>query len=85
LPELRHQAVPAVPARPAIGQCLPSHARQAQRVIKFPKSQQAGIRSDPRPVKLQPQAAVKIDPQITRFRFTRGVRHEISLQDRSSC
>jgi hypothetical protein len=26
-------------------------------------------------VKLQPQAAVKIDPHITRFRFTRRVRH----------
>jgi hypothetical protein len=71
--------VPAITARPAIGQCIPNHARQAQRVIKLPKSQQAGIRSDPRPVKLQPQAAVKIDPQITRFRFTRRVRRKISL------
>ena len=77
--------MPVIPARPAIGQCIPSHARQAQRVIKFPKGQQAGIRSDPRPVKLKSQAAVKIDPQITRFRFTRRVRHKISLKNLISC
>ena len=79
---LRHQAVPAIPARPAAGQRLTGHA---QCIAKFAKGKQAGIRSDPRTEKLQSQTAVKIDTQITRFRLTRRVRHKIGFQDCPSC
>jgi hypothetical protein len=52
--------LPAVPPCPAVGQYLPGHTRQIQRIAKLAKGQQSGIRSDPCSVKLQFQAAVSI-------------------------
>jgi hypothetical protein len=52
------------------------HAGQPKRVIQFAIDEEAGIRGDLAAVKFQLQAAVEIDPQRRRFRFTHRVRHD---------
>jgi hypothetical protein len=79
LAEQTSQQMAGVLAEPGIRQRLPGEIGQHKGVVEFAVGQPTGVGSDPATVKLQPQAAVEIDPQGTVIRFTRWVFHEPTI------
>jgi hypothetical protein len=85
LPQQTNQRVAAVPARACIGEHLARHHARPKSVVEFAVGQQPGIRGDNGAAKLQRQAAVEIEPNRFRFRFTHCVRHGRPDRSRISC
>jgi len=75
LPEQPCQGVPAILTGAGVGQNLARHVRQSECVVEFLICQQPRVGGHDRSTKLQPQAAVEINPQDAVLRFTRRVRH----------
>ena len=75
LTELSNQRMATIPASPVIGQNRTSKFCQAEGIIQFTEGKQSGIGGDLGAVEFQLQAAVKFDPNIARFRFTRRFVH----------
>jgi hypothetical protein len=70
LPQHAHKSVAAILACTCIGDHLARHRGQAKHVVEFPVRQQSGVGSDNRAVKLEHQAAVKIEPENLAVGFT---------------
>lgn len=70
------QQVAGVLARAAFRQDIARQISEAERIVQFTVDQDAGIGGDATSMEVEPQAAVKIDPQGTVIRFTRWVFHE---------
>ena len=68
-----------------IGEHLTRQRGQPERIVKFAIGEQPGIGGDHGAAKLEHQAAVKIEPDGIRFRFTRWVRHRRLPPSRISC
>jgi hypothetical protein len=85
LPEQPCQCVPTVLAGARVGERLACHRGQSECVVKLAVCQQSRIGRDHGPAKLHHQATVKIQPDGTRFRFTRWVRHRRIPQSKISC
>ena len=68
-------AVPAVPAGPAVSENFARQCRQPEGVIVFAIGEQASIAGYPRSVELQLQAAVETGPKWVAIRFTLWVPH----------
>jgi hypothetical protein len=60
---------------PRIGEHVTCQRGQPKRVVKFAIGKQSSVGGDDRATELQRQAAVKIESESARFRFTRWVRH----------
>ena len=69
------QCVPTILAGARVGERLACHRGQSECVVKLAVCQQSRIGRDHGPAKLHHQATVKIQPDGTRFQFTRWVRH----------
>ena len=67
--------MPAVLAGAGVGEPLDGQIRKAERIVKFTVGEQSGVRGHGRT-----EPAVEIEPQRIPVRFTRRVRHEISLR-----
>ena len=65
-----------------IGQRLTRHRGQPERVIEFAVRQQSRIGRDHGAAKLQHQAAVEIESNDVRFRFTRRLCHDRLVRSR---
>jgi hypothetical protein len=65
-------------------QNITRHLGQIEYVVEFAISQQPSIGGHQGAAKLEQQAAVKIEPNSIRFRFTRRVRHHRLAQSRIS-
>ena len=85
LPEQPGQCVPTILATACVGQNITRHLGQTEYVVEFAISQQPSIGGHHGTAKLEHQAAVKIEPNSIRFRFTRRVRHHRLAQSRISC
>ena len=81
LPQQTDQRMAAVPAGSRISECLARHLGQAECVVEFAVCQQSRVGRDHGPTKLEHQAAVEIEPNNIRFRFTRRVCHEFPRSD----
>jgi hypothetical protein len=68
-----------------IGEHLARHRAQPECVIEFAVRQQSRIGRDHGAAKLHHHAAVEIQPNGTRFRFTRWVRHDRLARSKISC
>ena len=75
LPEQPDQCMAAILAGACVGEHSLAIADQSERVIEFAIGKQPGIGGHDGTAKLEHQAAVKIEPNSIRFRFTRRVRH----------
>src|SRR6516164_7272439 len=75
LPQQTDQRMAAVLASARIGEHLPRQRGQPERIVKFAIGEQPGIGRDHGATKLEHQAAIKIEPDGIRFRFTCWVRH----------
>ena len=84
LPEQPGQCVPTILASACVGQHITRHRGQTEYVVEFAIGQQPGIGGHHGAAKLEHQAAVEIQPNSIRFRFTRWVRHGRlrSIQDK---
>ena len=85
LPQQTDQRMAAVLARARIGKHLARYRGQPECVVEFAVRQQSRIGRDHGAAKLEHQAAVKIEPDGIRFRFTRWVRHRRLPPSRISC
>jgi len=68
-------AVPAVPAGPAVSENFARQCRQPEGVIEFAIGKQPGVGGHPRSVELQLKAAVETGPKWVAIRFTLWVPH----------
>ena len=68
-------AMPAVLARPAVGQDIARHCGQPQGIVEFTIGEQSGVGGDPRAVELKLQSAVETGPKWAAIRFTLRVLH----------
>src|SRR5215831_4099907 len=75
LPQQTDQRMAAVLASARIGEHLTRQHGQPEHIVKFAIGEQPGIGGDHGAAKLEHQAAIKIEPDGIRFRFTRWVRH----------
>ena len=64
-----------VPTRATVNQVLLRDGHQAERVIELAIGQQACIGGNAGTVELQLEAALEIEPESVRFRFTRWLHH----------
>jgi hypothetical protein len=64
--------VPAVVARPRIGEPIGSCPRKAESIVKLAIGEQSSIGGDDRIAKLESQPAVEIEPQRFTVGFTAG-------------
>jgi hypothetical protein len=85
LPQQTDQCMATILAGPRISDHLACQRGQSKRVVKFAIREQSRIGGDSGAAKLQCQAAVKIEPQDARFRFTHRVRHHRLPQSQISC
>ena len=85
LPQHADQRMSAVLAGAGVSEPLARHRTEAERVVEFPVGEQTGVRGDDRTAKLEHQPAVEIEPERLAVRFTRRVRHDISLQISLRC
>ena len=85
LPQQTDQCMAAVLAGARVGEQLARHRGQPECVVEFAIGQQSRIGGDHGAAKLEHQAAVKIEPNSIRFRFTRRVRHDRLARSRISC
>jgi hypothetical protein len=85
LPQQTDQRMAPVLADAGISEHLTGQCGQPEHVIKFAIGEQSGIGRDHGATKLEHQAAVKIEPDGIRFRFTRWVRHRRLPPSRISC
>jgi hypothetical protein len=81
LPQQTDQRMAAVPAGSRISECLARHLGQAECIVEFAVCQQSRVGRDHGPTKLEHQAAVEIEPNNIRFRFTRRVCHQFPRSD----
>ena len=84
LPQQTDQRMAAVLASARIGEHLTRQRGQPERIVKFAIGEQPSIGGHHGTAKLEHQAAVKIEPNSIRFRFTCQVRHRLA-QSRISC
>src|SRR5262249_29954514 len=75
LPEQPGQCVPTILATACVGQNITRHLGQTEYVVEFAISQQPSIGGHQGAAKLEHQAAVEIQPNSIRSRFTLWVRH----------
>jgi hypothetical protein len=75
----------AVLASARIGEHLTRQRGQPERIVKFAIGEQPGIGGDHGAAKLEHQAAVKIEPDGIRFRFTRSPSPPPAIQDKLLC
>ena len=75
LTKLPGKTVASILPTTGVGEHVPGHVGQPESIIEFPVRQQPSVRSDLGTVELKLQAAVKIEPQNPRFRFTHRVGH----------
>ncbi len=75
LTELPDKTVATILPTTGVRECVPGNLGQSESIIQFPVRQQPGVGSDLGTVELKLQAAVKIEPQNPRFRFTHRVGH----------
>jgi hypothetical protein len=80
LPQHTDKSVPAVLAGAGVGKPLASRLRKAESIIKLAIGKKPSIRGNDRTAKLEHQPAVEIEPKRLAIRFTRRVRHNISLR-----
>src|SRR5262245_17773928 len=85
LPQQTDQRMAAVLASARIGEHLTRQHGQPEHIVKFAIGEQPGIGGDHGAAKLEHQAAIKIEPDDIRFRFTRWVRHRRLPSSRISC
>jgi len=85
LPEQPGQCVPTILASACVGQHITRHPGQADCVVEFAIGQQPSIGGHHGTAKLEHQAAVKVEPNSIRFRFTRRVHHRRLAQSTISC
>ena len=69
-------AMPAVLARPAVGQDIARQCGQPQGIVEFTIGEQSGVGGDPRAVELKLQSAVETGPKWAAIRFTLRVPHQ---------
>src|SRR5262249_2677943 len=77
LPEQPGQCVPTILATACVGQNITRHLGQTEYVVEFAISQQPSIGGHQGAAKLEHQAAVEIEPNSIRSRFTSWVRRRI--------
>jgi hypothetical protein len=77
--------VPTILAGARVGERLACHRAQSEYIVEFAVGQQSSVGRDHGAAKLHHQATVKIQPDETRFRFTRWVRHRRIPQSKISC
>src|SRR5262249_10865423 len=75
LPEQPGQCVPTILATACVGQNITHHLGQTEYVVEFAINQQPSIGGHQGAAKLEHQAAVEIQPNSIRSRFTPWVRH----------
>jgi hypothetical protein len=75
LPEQPGECVPTILATACVGQNITRHLGQTEYVVEFAISQQPSIGGHQGAAKLEHQAAVEIQPNSIRSRFTPWVRH----------
>ena len=75
LAELPDKTVATVLPTTGVREYVPGNLGQSDRIIQLPVRQQPSVGSDLGTVELKLQAAVKIEPQNPRFRFTHRVGH----------
>ena len=63
LPQQADQRMSPILAGACVGKHVPRHRAEAKSVVEFAIGQQPSIRSDPRTMELQLQAAIEIEPQ----------------------
>lgn len=80
LPQHADKRVPSILPSARVGEHVASHRGETQRVVEFPISEQPGVRGYDRSAKLEHQAAVEIDTERPIVRFTRRVRHQVTLK-----
>jgi hypothetical protein len=85
LPQQTNQRMATILAGPRIGEHLTCQRGQPKRVVKLAIGEQSSIRCHHRAAKLEHQAAVEIEPNSIRFRFTRWVRRRRLAQSTISC
>ena len=68
-------AMPAVLARPAVGQDIARQCGQPQGIVEFTIGEPSGVGGDPRAVELKLQSAVETGPKWAAIRFTLRVPH----------
>jgi len=85
LSEQPGQCMPAILASACIGQHITRHHGQADCIVEFAISEQPRIGGHHRTAKLEDQAAVKIEPNSIRFRFTRRLHHPRLVRSRIRC
>src|SRR5262249_8757750 len=73
------------PANACVGQNITRYLGQTEYVVEFAIGEQPSIGGHYGTAKVEHQAAVKIEPNSIRFRFTRRVRHHRLAQSRISC
>jgi quercetin dioxygenase-like cupin family protein len=74
LPEQPGQCLSTILATACVGQNITRHLGQTEYVVEFAIGEQPSIGGHHGTAKLEHQAAVKIEPNSIRFRFTRRVR-----------
>src|SRR5262249_18479193 len=85
LPEQPGQCVPTILATACVGLNITRHLRQTEYVAEFAISQQSSIGGHEGAAKLEHQAAVEIQPNSIRSRFTPWVRHDRLARSRVRC
>src|SRR6516162_8925988 len=75
---------PFLPLR-ASARTSPRYLGQTEYIVEFAMGEQPSIGGHYGTAKVEHQAAVKIEPNSIRFRFTRRVRHHRLAQSRISC
>src|SRR5262245_37681377 len=85
LSEQPGQCVPTILATACVGQNITRHLGQTEYVVEFAISQQPSIGGHQGAAKLEHQAAVEIQPNSIRSRFTPWVRHGRLARSRVRC
>src|SRR5262245_57485649 len=85
LPEQPGQCVPTILATACVGQNITRYLGQTEYVVEFAISQQPSIGGHQGAAKLEHQAAVEIQPNSIRSRFTPWVRHRRLARSRVRC
>src|SRR6516225_11097186 len=85
LPQQTDQRMAAVLASARIGEHLTRQRGQPERIVKFAIGEQPTIGGDHGAAKLEHQAAVKIEPNSIRSRFTPWVGHGRLARSRVRC
>src|ERR1700730_18095611 len=85
LPQHPDECMPAILASACVGERIPRHRAEAQRVVQFPVCEQACVGGNHRSAKLKHQLAVEIEPESAIIRFTRRVRHDGLIRSEITC